>query len=113
MSDTYTTPEGRLDDLVKDLVVAGTIARQGRLNTGFADRVVTRLRSAASDMVEYGDAELLRAAAERLESVSLRVKSQTGRRVPVSGTAATAAAVAERSQAELAAQFDKWAMERW
>jgi hypothetical protein len=56
MNDTYTTPEGRIDDLAKDFYIAGITAKQGRLDTRFADRVATRLRAAASNMIEDHDA---------------------------------------------------------
>lgn len=75
MTEYVQTPEGRINDLATDVYVAAIVAKQGKLNTKSADDIVTRLRSAASDMIEPGDADLLRTAAERLETVSLRVKS--------------------------------------
>jgi hypothetical protein len=48
-----------------------------RLNTKSADAVATRLRAAASDMIEDDDRELLKAAAGRLETVSTRIKAAT------------------------------------
>lgn len=91
------TAEERLNDLCKNVYVAAITARGGKLNTKAAEGISARLRSAASDMIEPADSELLREAAGRLESLSLRVKAQTGR-----GTRVKAAS-APRSQPDIAA----------
>jgi hypothetical protein len=104
--DTYVeSAEAKIDNLCLDLFITALTAAQGRLSTKAADRVALRLRSAASVMVEDRDSELLKAAADKLSAVSLRVKSQADRQ--------RAKAAKPPTQAQLAAEWDKWSMERW
>jgi hypothetical protein len=75
MTDYVQTPEDRIDNLAKDAYVLATVAKQGRLNVKAADELVSRLRSAAADMIDQGDAEMLRTTAAGFERVSLRIKA--------------------------------------
>jgi hypothetical protein len=74
--DTYTAgAEERLNDLIKDCVVAGHLARARKLTPDYADALAMRVRSASTDMIEDSDAALLRSTANALSQISTRIKS--------------------------------------
>jgi hypothetical protein len=76
MTDSYVqTPEARINDLVKDLVVAGHLARARKLQVDYAEKLAARFKVAATDMILDGDRELLSAAASTLKRASIRIKS--------------------------------------
>jgi hypothetical protein len=110
MTDTYTPgPEQVLDDLVLDTFITALTAAQNKLSTKAADGVAARLRSAAAKMIEDGDADLLRTAAGRLETVSLRVKATEARQRPKVAPVQPA----PLSESELVAEWDRRKMSGW
>jgi hypothetical protein len=115
VTDYVQTPEGRINDLARDLYVLATVARQGRLNVKAADALVERVRRAASDMIEDHDRELLRTAADRLDSLTTRVESagfrpRTKAAPPVSHPSPPP--VAQPSLTELIRQQDREQIDR-
>jgi hypothetical protein len=76
MTDSYVqTPEEKIDDLARDVFVAGHLARDRRLTPDYADALAFRVRKASTDMIEPADVQLLAKTADRLESASIRIKS--------------------------------------
>ena len=67
--------EEALNDSIKDTYVLAVTAKQGRLNVKAADELAGRLRSHADRMIDDGDREMLRTAADGFERVSLRIKA--------------------------------------
>jgi hypothetical protein len=101
MTDVLS-PEDRIDNLCRDVLVAGYLAKDRRLTPAYADALATRVRSAAHDMLLPHDGDLLRATATTLERASLRVKTAEVRpRVK-----AAAVQPPPPSQADLVAQWD-------
>jgi hypothetical protein len=106
MTHYVQTPGDRIDNLAHDVLVAGYLARDRKLTPEAADQLAVRVKAAAADMIVPGDIDLLRTAAERLQTLSVRVKAGND-------FAKVARSKVEPTQAELAAEWDRQAMERW
>ena len=102
------TVEDVLDNVFRDVQIAGLLARERKLTPDHAEGIAARVRAAAF-MTEPSDRSLLDKTAQKLEAVSRRIKAAAV--APRTKTHAAPRKVAlEPSDRELVARWDKISM---
>lgn len=91
MTEYARSAEEALNDTAMDAYVLAVTAKQGRLNVKAADELVDRLRSHAANMIDDGDREMLRAAADGFERLGDRIKAGAAARTRAKASARTPA----------------------